>query len=351
MGRTAGVAPRPHARALLADDARQVARWLRAHQQPVAGSVRIRRIGIGQSNITSVVADAVGRQWVLREPPPGSHRGSAHDVAREAGIIAALAASPIPVPTVIGVGERRCGSSFFVMERVPGAPLENEADAAALSAAQRYRLGVEVITTLARLHRLALSAAGLASHSTPYLQRQIRRISDAWLGMGSDSDHDSAWRAVQARLLERAPDKVPAPVIMHGDFRLSNLLVADGEITAVLDWELCTAGDPLADLAWLLDDWRAPEDPAISMPSPTRAGGFPTREELVDIYTAESGVPVDHLDYYRGFSQWRAASLLQGVMTRRLTGAMGSHGAIDLHQLDVSIATLLSSAASHLRGA
>jgi len=345
MGSTTSVAAQP----LMANRASEIARWLRAHGQPVVGAVRIQRVGMGQSNITSVVTDAAGRQWVLREPPPGAHRGGAHDVAREAGIITSLADSEIPLPAVIGIGERPSGSEFFVMERVAGAPLENEADARALSAAQRQRLGVAVVTTLARLHRIPPATAGLAGHTTPYLQRQIRRVSDAWLGSGSGSQHDSAWRAVQTRLLECAPATPPTPVIMHGDFRLSNLLVADGQITAVLDWELCTAGDPLADLAWLLDDWRAPEDPAISMPSPTRAGGFPTREELIDVYVAESGVRVDHLDYYRGFTQWRAASLLQGVMTRRRTGAMGSHGAIDLEQLDTSIASLLSTAATHLK--
>jgi aminoglycoside phosphotransferase (APT) family kinase protein len=127
---------------------------------------------------------------------------------------------------------------------------------------------------------------------------------------------------------------------MHGDFRLSNLLVHDGQITAVLDWELCTVGDPLADLAWLLDDWRSPDEPAISMPSPTRAGGFPSRAELIETYRDETGFLLDRLGYYRGFTQWRAASLLQGVLTRRRLGVMGTHGAMDLELLDDSIAVL-----------
>jgi aminoglycoside phosphotransferase (APT) family kinase protein len=352
MGTDVPVASRRSAQpCLISRRPREVSNWLAAKGERVSGPVVIMRIGVGQSNITSVVADADGREWVLREPPPGTKQGNAHDVAREAGIITALADSGVPVPRVIGIGAAPGGGSFFVMERVAGAPLESEDDARLLDPQQRHRLGVEVITTLARLHRLDPATAGLAIPGTPYVQRQIRRVSDAWLRLGSDSAHDSAWRAVCARLLERRPDGTAPAVVMHGDFRLSNLLVKDGDVTAVLDWELCAVGDPLADLAWLLDDWRSPDEPAISMPSPTRAGGFPTRAELIDIYRDETGFHVDRLDYYRGFTQWRAASLLQGVMTRRRTGVMGSHGALDLDRLDASIATLLSSAAAHLQDA
>ena len=209
----------------------------------------------------------------MREPPPGTKQGNAHDVAREAGIISALADSGVPVPRVIGVGATRSGGSFFVMERVPGAPLESEADARVLDPQQRHHLGVEVITTLASLHRLDPATAGLTVPDTSYVQRQIRRVGDAWLRLGSGSAHDSAWRAVCARLLERVPDGTAPAVVMHGDFRLSNLLVKDGDVTAVLDWELCTVGDPLADLAWLLDDWRSPGRPRDLNAAARRARG------------------------------------------------------------------------------
>ena len=110
-----------------------------------------------------------------------------------------------------------------------------------------------------------------------------------------------------------------------------------------------TVGDPLADLAWLLDDWRSANEPAIVMPSPTRAGGFPSRDEMIAVYQERSGIRVDDLDYYRAFTQWRAASLLEGVRARRLSGAMGSHAAIDPEELEDSVGTLLRSAAIHLR--
>lgn len=133
-------------------------------------------------------------------------------------------------------------------------------------------------------------------------------------------------------------------MITHGDYRLSNLLVRDGRITAVLDWELCTLGDPLADLTWLLDDWRSPQEPAIVIPRPTRAGGFAARSEIVDAYAARTGLDVGDLDHYCAFTHWKAATLLQGVLVRRRSGSMGEHGALDLHSLQDSVEHLLDGA-------
>jgi aminoglycoside phosphotransferase (APT) family kinase protein len=321
-----------------------VASWLTAHGEPVRPPVAIHRVGMGQSNITSIVRDADGREWVLREPPIGATQ----DVRREATIVRALAGSGIPVPRVIGNGYAPGGGSFFVMQRMAGAVLESADDARAIAPQERHQLGLRVIRTLARLHTLDPASIGLTGSATPYVQRQIHRMSDAWLRLGSGSAHDPAWRAVRARLLARLPLQ-SAAVVTHGDFRLSNLLVSGHQVTAVLDWELCTVGDPLADLAWLLDDWRSPGESAIAMPSPTRAGGFPTRSELIDTYRRETGFRIDRLGYYRGFSHWRAATLLQGVLTRRRTGVMGGHGAIDVDLLDDSIAVLLNSAVDHLK--
>lgn len=335
--------------ALMCTQPREVSRWLSDHGEGVRGPVTIERVGFGQSNITSLVRDLDDRQWVLREPPAGMRHGNAHDVHREARIIAALAHTGVPVPRVVGTGTTRSGGIFCVMQKVGGRALVSESDVASLTADQRHDLGMQVITTLARLHQIAPSAVGLDAPPTPYVSRQIRRVSDTWTRTGSDSEHDSAWRAVRSRLIDRQPTWQNPSVIMHGDYRLSNVLVEAGAITAVLDWELCAIGDPMVDLAWLLDDWRSAEDPAISMPSPTRAGGFPERTELVDCYANVTGFDLARLSYYRGFTQWRAASLLQGVMVRRRSGAMGEHGALNLDQLGASIAALLDSASTHLK--
>jgi aminoglycoside phosphotransferase (APT) family kinase protein len=344
----------PTATGLMCDDPDAVSEWLRSHGERVDGEVTIARIGFGQSNITTIVTAADGGQWVLREPPPGTHAGSAHDVAREARIVSSLAGSGIPVPKVIGSGTAPGGAAFFAMERVPGAPLESEADATELSRADRYELGLRVIRTLASLHALEPAEVGLAdlrsASATPYVQRQIRRLSAAWEIVGRSSAHDVNWCDVRAALAGGASVAVPA-VIMHGDFRLSNLLVQGPMITAVLDWELCTLGDPLADLAWLLDDWRQPDDQAISMPSPTRSGGFPSRDTMLEEYCRATGFDVSRIGYYRCFSQWRAATLLQGVVARRQSGVLGSHGDLDLTELGRTIAVLLEAAATDLRAA
>lgn len=120
-------------------------------------------------------------------------------------------------------------------------------------------------------------------------------------------------------------------------------------MTAVLDWELATLGDPLADLAWLLDDWRGPAEPRITIPSPTQAGGFPDRADLVSAYCAASGLDASRIGYYRAFTHWRAATLLQGALLRRRSGAMGGHGTLDLAELDGTIGFLLDEAADLVR--
>lgn len=338
---------------LMCDDPAAVSAWLRSQGECVGGDVRIARVGFGQSNITTIITAADGAEWVLREPPPGGHAKSAHDVAREARIMSNLAESDIPVPRVIGIGTTPGGASFFAMERVPGAPLESEHDAAELTPQHRHELGLQVIRTLGDLHTLDPRSVGLSDlgpkTSVPYLERQIRRMSTTWDRVGRASNHDVVWHEARSRLTAGLPASPPPVVIMHGDFRLSNLLVQGPRITAVLDWELCTLGDPLADLAWLLDDWRQPDEEAISMPSPTRAGGFPDRASLVEEYCRETGFSVDRIGYYRGFSQWRAATLLQDVVARRSSGVLGTHGQLDLDRLDDSIATLLAAAASDLQ--
>ncbi|MGU3500942.1 phosphotransferase family protein [Mycobacterium sp. C31M] len=321
--------------------------WLTRHGVAATPPLAMTRVGIGQSNITSLIVDGAGSEWVLREPPHGAPSGS-HNLVREAGILQALSGSDVPTPRVIGTGESVDGSPFLVMERVAGSALETAEQAGALTREQRYQLGVSVATTLAKLHSIEPGILGIPTSRSPYLVRQIHRVATAWAHVRSQSRYDADWQAMHTKLVDRLPPS-PPQVIMHGDYRLSNLLVDRGQIAAVLDWELCTVGDPLADLAWLLDDWRTADEPAIVMPSPTRAGGFPDRAEMISVYQKVADIRVDNLDYYRAFSQWRAASLLEGVRARRLSGAMGSHAAIDPEELERTVGILLNSAADHLR--
>lgn len=318
--------------------------WLVEHGEAAIPPVSCRRIGTGQSNLTFLLTDAAGRQWVLRRPPRGS---ATHNVEREARILRALATSSVPVPTVVGCGVDEAGveGPFFVMHRSPGAPLASEDDATALPAADRASLAHEVVSVLADLHAVEPAEVGLGDLgvSAGYLERQIRRNARSWEAWGVNSPADVAWRACR-QSFERGVPRSQRTVIAHGDYRLSNLLVDAGRVSAVLDWELCTLGDPLADLAWLVDDWRSPDEPGIAVPSPTRAGGFSCREEIVADYARRSGLDVGELNRYRAFTHWKAATLLQGVLVRRRSGALGAHGSLSLTDLENTIAALLDEA-------
>jgi len=333
---------------VMADRPDELRRWL-SERTDLTGALRTSRIGYGQSNITSLVQDEGGASWILREPPPGSHDPSAHNVLREVRILRALANTGLPLPTVVGAGK---SEPFYVMTRMEGAPLESEEDAAKISADERFALGQQAISVFAHLHSIDPAAVGLddLGPHTEYLPRQMRRAIKSWSNWGAESTHDRAWNQVRS-LLELDVPSQQRLVVTHGDFRLSNLLIDGARITAVLDWELATLGDPLADLAWLLDDWRSPSDRKISMPSPTRAGGFATRAQLVDQYSAETGFDVGRIGYYRAFTHWRAATLLQGVLLRRRSGAMGDHGSLDLEELDQTIGFLLEEAVDLVQGA
>jgi aminoglycoside phosphotransferase (APT) family kinase protein len=321
-----------------------VADWLIGQVPEVARPVEVDRIGAGQSNVTCLVRDRDGREWILRRPPAGAHDSAAHDVHREARILRALAESPVPVPAVVATGRDEAGidGPFYLMERAPGAVLETEEDAAELSPEERLGLSEHVADVLVTLHSLTPADVGLGELGRPdgYLERQIRRTERNWVLWGELSEAAAEWTECHRRLVRRIP-RQQRTSIAHGDFRLSNLLVERGRVTAVLDWELCTLGDPLADLAWLADDWKGPEDPAIAMPSPTRVGGFQHRDRLVHAYSAATGLNVSELPYYRAFTHWKAATLLQGVVLRRRGGGLGDHGAVAIVDLESTVKSLL----------
>lgn len=321
-----------------------IADWLAGKVPELAPPVEVRRIGAGQSNVTCLVRDRDGREWILRRPPAGIHDSTAHDVHREARILRALAASPVPVPAVVAIGRDDAGieGPFYLMERAPGAVLETEEDAAKLPPLERLSLSEHVAEVLVTLHSLRPADVGLGVLGRPdgYLKRQIRRTERNWSLWAEQSAAAASWAECHRRLTRRIP-RQQRTSIAHGDFRLSNVLVEHGRVTAVLDWELCTLGDPLADLAWLADDWKGPEDPAIVMPSPTRVGGFHHRDRLVSAYSAATGLDVSELPYYRAFTHWKAATLLQGVVIRRRGGDLGDHGAVAIADLDSTIKSLL----------
>lgn len=294
--------------------------------------LRVALISGGHSNLTYRVDDAAGHSFALRRPPLGELPRSAHDVLREHRILAALQATPVPVPRV----EACCsdldviGAPFYVMRWVEGRiPDRMEVLAQILPSAQaRRRAAFSLIDGLAAMHRLDVDAIGLGGLGAreDYLLRQLTRLRRVW--ESTKTRELPLIESLHERLLAIRPIQRHTGLV-HADYRLGNvILAADGHIVAVLDWELCALGDVLTDLAFLLNNWDQPTDPWenvwMEIP-PTRAGGFPSRDELLSRYAERTGFDVrDSIDYYRAFCYWRIAVIAEGIKRRYETGAMST---------------------------
>jgi aminoglycoside phosphotransferase (APT) family kinase protein len=253
-------------------------------------------------------------------------------------------------PATIGLCEDDAviGAPFYMMEEVEGIVVRSTAIAAMLDPQARRRVSQRLAEVLAEVHRVDLAAVGLDSLARPdaYVERQLRR----WMRQFDDSRTTERPEVAElhAILEQRIPEQGPASLV-HGDYRLDNCIVsADGEVLAVLDWELCTLGDPLVDLAQLLTYWAEPGDELTALDdSPTTVAGFADRAALAASYTEASGRDIGSLDYHLAFASWRLACILEGVYSRYLSGAMGDVPA-DVHDFDVRIRGLLARAAAHL---
>ncbi len=313
--------------------AERVTAWLSERIKDLEPPLEFGLIAGGHSNLTYSVTDRTGRRWVLRRPPLGHVLESAHDVAREHRIISALAGTEVPVAATVGVCEDRDvnGAPFYVMEFVDGIVPHDADSAAAIPEADREALGLEVVDVLARLHMIDPDEVGLGQlgRKEAYLERQLKRWTKQW--ENSKQREIPAMEESRQLLAERMPTQVGASIV-HGDYRLGNMLVDGPRICAVLDWELCTLGDPLADVGYLLNSWVLPGelDTRPGDQPPTTAGGFPPREALVERYASITGRDLSEIHYYRAFSHWRLAAIGEGVYKRYKLGAMGDRGEVDL---------------------
>ena len=241
--------------------------------------------------------------------------------------MAALGATDVPVPAMVGHAEDDTvtGAPFFVMDHVEGHVLHDVATVEAqLPPAARPRAAEHAIDVLVDLHAVDPDAVGLGElgRREGYIQRQLHRWATQW--EHTRTRDLPVVERVHARLADQVPDQGPAGIV-HGDFRFGNLLTtSDGECAAVLDWELCTLGDPLADLGWFLHYWELPQDgPGVAETAPSRAGGFPSRDALVARYAERSGRDLSRLAYYQAFAAWRLACIIEGVYSRYQRGALG----------------------------
>ena len=310
-------------------DREPVTAWFREHTA-ARPPLDFELIAGGRSNLTFRVTDAAGGAWVLRRPPMGHVLATAHDMGRESRIMSALADTDVPVPPVVGLctDEAVNGAPFYVMDFVDGIVVRDAWVAETLSVDQRAAIGRSVAATLAKIHAIDPDAVGLGElgRKEGYLARQLKR----WNGqfeLAAQREVPEVTTAYE-RLLTAIPEQ-GAAAIVHGDYRLDNCMVdASGEVIAVLDWELCTLGDPLADLGLLMVYWTEADDPIAALPgAATTLEGFPSRAELVAAYQDAGGRPVGDLDYYVAFGYWKLACILEGVYTRYKAGAMGNDGA------------------------
>jgi aminoglycoside phosphotransferase (APT) family kinase protein len=278
----------------------------------------------GHSNFTYRVDDANGRPLVVRRPPLGELLPTAHDMRREFTVISALWPTPVPVPEPLAYTDDVgvTGAQFYAMGWVDGRSLYTSAEAAEHlpSEEARARTGPSFIDTLAALHRLDPDDVGLGGlgKRTSYVGRQLHRWYESWKASKTRELPDVD--RLYAFLVDNLPEQTAVSVV-HGDYGLHNCRVAtDGHIAAVIDWEISTLGDPLADLAYCINAWAESPDDASGHDPPTVLPGFCGRQVLIDRYADQTGVDLSQLDYYRCFNHWKTVCILQGVYTRYLHG-------------------------------
>jgi aminoglycoside phosphotransferase (APT) family kinase protein len=291
------------------------------------GELAVERTGEGRSNFTFVVERAGGERFVLRRPPRPPYPPSAHDMVREARLQLALAEAGIRVPDVVAVCEDESvlGVPFYVMAHVEGDVVTTRLPAPLERPEAARRLGDDLVDLLAEIHAADVERPALAAfrRDGDYLERQLHRFTELW--------PRNATRAIPAvdELALRLAAERPAPVeqtVVHGDFRLGNMIVRDGRIAAALDWEMGAIGDPRADLGYLVATWTEPGGP----PSPiggspaTAAPGFPTKAELAARYAEATGRDVGDLGWFVAFALWKAAIFCEAIYGRYVRGELAA---------------------------
>ncbi|MDX2381967.1 MAG: phosphotransferase family protein [Acidimicrobiia bacterium] len=321
--------------------AAEVTQWLESNIDGARGPFRFEVIAGGHSNLTFKVTSADGEHYVLRRPPLGHVLASAHDMGREHRIIAALAGSAVPVAPVKGFCDDPAVNEvpFYVMGFVDGFVLRDiDSAERSLTIASREAASRSMIDTMVAIHAVDIDAVGLGDlgRHEGYIARQLRRWYGQW-NQGKTRELPAVDRVHDA-LLERIPEQGPATIV-HGDYRLDNCMVAgDGRVVAVLDWEICTLGDPLADLGLLHVYWTGPADPESSwVGGATTAEGFWNRDRLTARYAERSGRDISQLDFYIAFAFWKLACIIEGVYSRYLGGALGQRDAAELEPFKVQV--------------
>jgi len=291
------------------------------------GEIEASPIGEGHSNVTYLIRRGE-REVVLRRPPRPPLPPSAHDVLREARLLRALADTPARVPVVLAVcdDEQVIGCPFYVMEKLEGEVIVTEIPTAIDTPQERARIAEDLIEALVEIHAVDWRAVGLEGFGKPtgYLERQLRRFTGLW--ELNKTREIPAVERVGGWLAENMPESGPATIV-HGDFRLGNTIFAPGapaRLAGVLDWEMATIGDPLADLGYLCMMWTEKDDPSgglrEALATVTRQEGFPTRAELIDRYEQRTGRSMRDLRWYTTLAVWKSVVFMEGNYKRAVSG-------------------------------
>jgi aminoglycoside phosphotransferase (APT) family kinase protein len=297
--------------------------FLAAHDLDAPPDLDAEPIGEGHSNVTFGLSNGL----VLRRPPRGPLPPSAHDVLREARLLGALRNTAVRVPAVLASCDDTSviGAPFYIMERIEGEVIASSIPDGLDNPEERRRIADQLIDSLVELHGVDYEAVGLEGFGKPsgYLERQLRRFGGLW-------EHNRTREIPEVEqvgrwLAENLPESPPATIV-HGDYRLGNTMFArqgPARLVAILDWEMATIGDPLADLGYLMMHWTQEGDDVgrFNLQNVTQRPGFPTREELLARYEARSGRSMGALDWYVTLALWKATVFMEGNYKRAVSGS------------------------------
>jgi aminoglycoside phosphotransferase (APT) family kinase protein len=312
-------------------DEAALGRWLEANVEGFRGPFELEKFAWGQSNPTYRIEAASG-DYVLRRKPFGRLLPSAHAVDREYRLISALhpLGFPVPQPYALCSDPEVIGAVFYVMSLANGRSYPAGA-LPGFDATARRSMYEQLVDTLADLHNVDPDRAGLRDFGKPgnYFERQVAR----WTKQYRDSQTDDL--PEMERLIEWLPATLPEQSrtsIVHGDYRIDNVLFDQGRLTAVLDWELATLGDPVADFSYLAMQWMMPADGGAGLAGLDLTElGIPTLDEIVQRYSVRSGVPVEEkLDWYFAYNLFRLAGIVQGIKKRIIDGTASSANAAEM---------------------